>query len=136
MKEVHMSSIKSKLLRRTLFCNAIFSLISGIIMLAAAGHLANLLGEVPPLVISLTGGALIVFALWLLFLTRATKIPAIDIWSVIIGDLGWVLASAILMLAFTDIFTESGLWIVGGVAVVVLTFADLQYFGLRQSAAN
>ena len=136
MKQVNLNTPKSKLLRYALTSNAIFSSISGLLMLVAASYIAELLGNIPPIIITITGAGLIIFAAWVFFIARSDSVPKADVWAVIIGDTGWVVGSVILLLLFNDIFTTTGLWIIGLIAAVVLTFADLQFFGLRRLTIN
>lgn len=125
-----MSSNPAGLLRLSLMSNATFSGVSGAALIAAAVPLSELLGSGPPVILTIVGGSLLVFAIGLLAMARQ---PAIDhrlAWLAVGLDLAWVLMSGALLLA--GVFTLTGSWIVAIVADIVLLFAILQTLGLRR----
>lgn len=124
--------MNDKLLRRSLKSNAVFCGISGASMALAAGPLGAFLGisAMPLLVV---GIALALYAPLLFWRASQEPISALEAWLAIAGDLGWVAGSAALIAM--GAFTHGGTWLVAGVADIVLTFAVLQYLGLRRVRA-
>ena len=124
--------MNDKLLRRSLKSNAIFCGISGASMALAAEPLGAFLGiAATPLVIA--GIALALYAPLLFWRATQQSISPLEAWLAIGGDLGWVAGSAALIAM--GVFTRGGTWLVAGVADIVLTFAVLQYLGLRKVRA-
>lgn len=112
-------------LNRTLLANAGFSLCSGLIMLLAAQPLASLMGNHDPLVYRIIGGGLLLFAADIFFTVRKGVSFTKGLYFVL-GDFAWVAGSAFLLLARAEWFSETGRWVVGIVAMIVLTFGALQ----------
>lgn len=124
------SSHPSRLLRISLRANALFSLSSGVTMLAAAAPLSALLGLGDPLPVTAVGLNLVVFAALLVWLAARREIRQSLAMAVVMADLLWVGASAALLP--TGIFSTAGAWIVLVVADIVLVFALLQALGIRR----
>ncbi len=120
------------LLRNALRANAVFSGISGLTMTVGAAQIANLMGTGNTLFYVIIGIGLLIFAADLFYFTRHPKISATFAWLAIIGDMIWVIASAIILL--TDAFNVSvtGQWLLFIVGDIVLIFAIAQYIGLRK----
>ncbi len=119
----------SNLLRRALLANAIFSALSGVILLLASKRLAQLLGTSVSLVP--IGVMLLIYAAGLLWNARRENISRMEAWIAVILDVAWVAGSAIII--FAGVLTATGNWMVAIVADVVLLFAVLQLIGLRKS---
>jgi hypothetical protein len=118
----------SSLLRRALAANALFSALSGAVILAASDRLAELLGiriSLLPL-----GAMLIVYAAGLLWNARRENVSAVEAWIAVLLDVVWVAGSAVVI--FAGVLSATGNWIVAIVADVVLLFAVLQVVGLRK----
>jgi hypothetical protein len=127
-----MKSDHSRLLRLALGGNAIFSGLSGLLLVAVPRRVADWLGiEALGLLLAI-GIGLLLFALFLIFLVRARPLDAQAATSVIFGDLAWVLASGALLVFWPGLLSDTGWWVVLAVAVAVLVFADLQWLGLRR----
>lgn len=122
---------KTTLLHRALAWNAAFSAASAILMVLIANWLAAQLGLPGPLPIYLVAGGLAVFALQLGNIVRTHEYRNWEISSIILGDLAWVAASAILVAIYFDRLTIAGLFIVDAVAMIVLYLAIQQIRGLR-----
>ena len=119
-----------RLLRRALQGNALFSGISGVLILAMNRTLVEFLGlsssaSVTPLGIGLLG-----YAGWLLGNARREKIKIVDAWIAVALDMVWVVASYALLFAVR--FSCGGKWVVALVAELVLLFAVMQWLGLRR----
>ena len=119
-----------RLLRRALQGNALFSGISGVLILAMNRTLVEFLGlsssaSVTPLGIGLLG-----YAGWLLGNARREKIKIVDAWIAVALDMVWAVASYALLFAVR--FSSGGKWVVALVAELVFLFAVMQWFGLRR----
>jgi hypothetical protein len=120
------------LLRRALQGNAIFSAITGAIMIFEAGPLATWLGLNLAVVLVAAGVILILYALGLFQLARGKSVDRRLAVAAIFLDLAWVAGSAIILLTGVLSLTVAGKWTVGLVADVVAVFAILQFLGLRE----
>ncbi len=121
---------ESMLLRRVLQANAVFSTISGIALVAAAGQLAALMGVGRPWILLAIGAVLLVFAVTLLVNSLRENIKENEVVQAIISDGVWVAAS--IVIAFMGIVSTAGIWMVAIVAGLVLSFAILQSAGLSK----
>ncbi len=126
------SSRFSALLQKTLEMNAFFSGISGLTGLILAGRLAAFLG-LPADQLRSTAMALVLFGAWLFWMTSQTRIPRRQAWLVGILDAVWVLGTVALLL-LPGPLTPGGKWLLGAIGVVVLTFADLQFYSLWKTS--
>jgi hypothetical protein len=124
----------SPLLRFALTLDAVATGITGLAMLPFAAPLAELLHLPAPL---LTGAALFMlgYAAVLGWLRGRATLPRWAAWTIIVGNAMWALDCA--ALAFVGGLDPSTLGVAFLLtqAVVVLGFAELQYFGLRRSSA-
>ncbi|MCZ6654583.1 MAG: hypothetical protein O7D91_16340 [Planctomycetota bacterium] len=121
---------ESMLLRRVLQANAVFSTISGIALVAAAGQLAALMGVGRSWILLAIGAVLLVFAVTLLVNSLRENIKENEVVQAIISDGVWVAASIVIV--FMGIVSTAGIWMVAIVACLVLSFAILQAAGLRK----
>jgi hypothetical protein len=122
------------LLRFALTIDAIASGASAVLLLAAAGFLSGLLG-LPEELLRIAGIVLVPFVALVGYLA-AREAPAPGaVWAVILINLAWVAASALLLVGGFVSPTMIGFAIVAAQAVAVLIIADLQYFGLRRIAS-
>jgi hypothetical protein len=118
------------MLRKALLGNALFSTISGLIILFANKWVLGLLGFANSISLVILGAALIGYAAMLVINARKQKIKTSDAWMAVLMDLAWVVGSYVLV--FSLPFRATGKWIIAGVAEVVLLFAILQFLGLRR----
>jgi len=121
---------KSNLLRRALQANGVFSALSGIILIVAAKPLSTRLGLTLPSILIGVGVSLLVYAAGLFHSGRRETINQAEAYLVVILDAAWVVGSAVVI--FAGVLTTTGNWVVAIVADVVLLFALLQIYGLRQ----
>jgi hypothetical protein len=128
-----MSSLSpSTLLRYALIGDAVASGATGLLLALGAGALTQLLGLPEPLMRE-AGLVLLPYAAAIAYLgTRATMSPGV-VWAVIVGNAAWVAASLILLVGNIVAPTMLGYAFVIAQALVVLVFAEAQYFGLRRS---
>jgi len=118
------------MLRKALMGNALFSTVSGLIILFAQKWVLGILGLANSISLAILGVALIVFAATLVINARKQKIKSSDAWTPVLLDLAWVAGSGALILFVP--FSAEGKWVVAGVAEVVFLFAVLQFVGLRR----
>lgn len=121
------------LLRRALQANALFSGLSGVALILAAGWLSGHLGLQRTWILPVLGVGLIGFAGSLLPIARAEPIDRVAATGASVADGLWVMGS--LVLGWWDPLgmTAVGLWLVIGVAGIVLLFALAQAWGLARS---
>jgi hypothetical protein len=130
-----MPQADTRFLSRVLLGNATFGLLSGLACLLWARPLANTLGIEPPLILSILGVALLLFAAELAWI--ATRMPDSRriVQTIFVLDVAWVIASVLVLLAGWPPFTVTGKWVVAGVADIIAIFALLEYIGLRRLRA-
>ena len=120
---------RTSMLRKALMGNALFSTVSGLIILFAQRWVLGILG-LSNINLYILGGGLIIFAATLVINARKQKLKVSDAWTAVLMDLAWVVGSGVLI--FTIPFSVQGKWVVAGVAELVLLFAVLQFVGLRR----
>ena len=125
---------KQKLLRRALQGNALFSVISGLAILAANRSLVAFLGLSNDASLAPLGVGLLGYAAWLGWNARREKIKIVDAWIAVILDMVWVAGSYLLV--FKVSFTNPGKWVVILVAELVFAFGVTQWLGLRRIARS
>ncbi len=76
---------------------------------------------------------MLLFCGWLAWMSSREEIPRRHAFAAVVLDGFWVLGSAIVLLGASAIFSSLGFWLVLGVALVVMLFADLQFYGLYAS---
>ena len=124
------ASDNQNLLRKALQGNAMFSGISGVLILAVNPILVEFLGLPRSVSLAPLGIGLLGYAGWLLWNARREKIRIVDAWMAVALDMVWVVGSYALLFAVR--FSSSGRWVVALVAEAVLVFAVLQWLGLRR----
>jgi hypothetical protein len=119
------------MLRKTLLSNAIFSFLSGLLMVVLNNWLSSFIGVPYPIILIAIGSGLIIFSLWLFSLALKQDIQIMIIGSVVIMDLIWVVGSVILVIA--QLLTSQGNSLCLALASVVFILALLQIIGIRKS---
>lgn len=120
---------RSNLLRNSLRGNAAFSILSGTLLILTASPLATWLGSGPPIILTIIGLSLLIFAAGLVHNASRETINILEAKAAVALDGLWVLGSyAIIALG---LLSTKGNWLVAMVADVVLVFSILQYFGIR-----
>jgi hypothetical protein len=117
-------------LRKALMGNALFSTLSGLVILLAQGWVLRILGLSSNVKLFILGAALIVFAGTLVINARKQEMKLSDAWMAVWMDVVWVVGSYVLI--FVVPFSTEGKWVVGVVAELVLVFAILQFVGIRR----
>ena len=123
-------SPSQRLLRKALFANAGFSLLSAVIIVGWQHQIVRLLGIPPRFNPISLAFALALFAIWLLVGAVRNQIKLLDARLAVGMDLAWVMAS-LPVVAFTDL-TGPGKLVVGIVATIILSFAVSQWIGIRR----
>ena len=118
------------LLKKALTGNAVFSMISGAVILLANRWLVRFLGLSDKVSLAILGVSLIVYAAILWLNARRPKIKITDAWVAVAMDAVWVVGSYTLI--FLVPFSIAGKWVIALVAEVVLAFAILQWLGIRR----
>lgn len=134
-----MTASSDRLLRRTLWGNAAFSVISGAILAVFAAPFAAAAAHEPvaiagldlAIVFELLGLGVILFGALCAFVASRKQLPGGLARLVFAADIAWVVGSAVVLLLPAS-WTMAG---VAGIAVVALVVADLailEYLGLRR----
>lgn len=118
-------------LRRILLVDGLVSGTMGVLLVAAAQPLADWFGLSVPFV-RWTGLLLVPFALSVLFLATRSTPPQNAVWALIALNVGWVVASAVVLLSGWINPTSTGVAFIIAQAMLVALFAEQQYVGLRQ----
>ncbi|UCG40973.1 MAG: hypothetical protein JSV07_01580 [Acidimicrobiia bacterium] len=119
-------------LRTVLRANSAFSLTSGAALVFGAFVLDDLLG-LPAGWLAALGAGVAAFGLLVRRLSDPDPVPTGAALFVIAADLSWVIGTAVVLLAFPDLLSATGMWVFGIIGLFVLDFALLQALGLRSS---
>ena len=103
--------MSNRLLKRALFANSLFSLISGGILLAFPRFILELIGIGSPLLFRLLGFALIVFAALVALLSRQPRPDPFYALLISVADLLWVVGTAVVIALGYGVFTSTGIFI-------------------------
>jgi hypothetical protein len=126
------SQSNSTLLRNALLGNSLFSGGSGLLSLVFSSLLSPLLGLTSPVILVILGIGLMLYAVILFRISRATQVSRNGVRLAVVLDVAWVLGSVVLLLSNWLPFTDAGQWIIVIIADVVAVFAVLQFIGLRK----
>lgn len=140
-----MNASSDRLLRRTLWGNAAFSVISGAVLAAFAGPFAKIATHGPvevlgldlAVVLELLGLGIVAFGVVCGWAAARPNLPLGLIRFLFAADIAWVVVSA-LVLALPATWTTAGIAGIVVVALIVADLAILEYLGLRRlgSAAH
>lgn len=131
------------LLRRTLYGNAAFSVLSGAALAIFAGSLAQATVAAPATVLGLQLGTVILmlgvgvisFGAICWFIASRSLMPVALARFILWADIGWVAGSALLLALAAPTLTGWGFALIIGLAVVVADLAIFEWLGLRRLAA-
>ena len=130
-----MSSIRvSTFLRRVLLLDAVSCGAMAILLLAGSGLLAGAL-DLPAELLNEAGSVLLPFALVLAFASTRSRLPRPVVWAVIVANAVWVIDSFVLLFSGWVSPNLLGWVFVAGQAAFVAVLAELEFIGLRKSAA-
>ena len=131
-----------RLLRRTLWANAVFSVISGAVLVAFAGPFAALATEAPlsvvglelAIVFELLGLGVVAFGLIAGWAASREILPRGLARAIFAADIAWVAGSALVLLMPAS-WSPAGIAGIVVVALIVADIAVLEYLGLRRLSA-
>ena len=137
-----MTASSDRLLRRTLWGNAIFSVISGAVLVAFAGPFAALATEAPlsvggldlAIVFELLGVGVMVFGALAGWAASCEALPRGWARTIFVADVAWVAGSALVLLLPAP-WSAIGIAGIVVVALIVADIAVLEYLGLRRLSA-
>jgi hypothetical protein len=127
-----------RLLRRTLWGNAVFSIVSGAVLAAFAGPFAGVAAHQPvtmlgldlAIVLGLLGLGVIAFGALCAWVASRPALPLAWARGIFAADLAWVAGSALVLIV--PAWTTAGIAGIVVVAVIVADIAILEYLGLRR----
>ena len=125
----------SQLLRGALWADAVASGLLGLLMAAATASLASWL-QLPERLLSHAGLFCVVYGLFVGWMASRETLPRALVFVVIVGNALWTLGSAALLAGQIVTPNFLGYLFVAAQAAAVGVFAELQYIGLRRSAAG
>lgn len=134
-----MNASSDRLLRRTLWGNAAFSVLSGAVLVAFAGPFARAAAHAPvsvlgldlAILLELLGVGVVAFGALCAWVASRPELPQGLARFIFVADIGWVAASA-LVLALPAAWTTAGIAAIVVVALIVADFVILEYLGLRR----
>lgn len=128
-------SVQSRFLRRALQADTLLSGLSGLIALVDAPVVANLLGFSSTDAtrnVMLLGVGMLAWAALAFWVSTRPKFSRGLVFTIIEGNLLWVVGSVLLLVTGWLAFSTSGKWTVAIVADLVGLLAILQYVGWRR----
>ncbi|MGA2128631.1 MAG: hypothetical protein ABSG76_21070 [Xanthobacteraceae bacterium] len=125
----------SQWLRRVLLVDAATSGAMGLLLVVAANLLAPLLG-LPAALLDYAGLSLIPFAALVCWVATRQQLPRPGVWAIIACNAVWSADSILLLLSGYVAPTGLGATFVVAQALVVAILAELEYVGLRRTAAS
>lgn len=131
-----------RLLRRTLWANAVFSVISGAVLVAFAGPFAALATDAPlsvgglelATVFELLGLGVVAFGAIAGWAASRETLPRTWAQVIFVADVAWVAGSALVLL-LPGSWSTLGIAGIVAVALIVADIAVLEYLGLRRLSA-
>ncbi|TAJ42521.1 MAG: hypothetical protein EPO55_01605 [Reyranella sp.] len=131
-----------RLLRRTLWGNAAFSVISGAVLAAFAGPFARAATDAPvsvlgldlALLFGLLGVGVVAFGALCAWIASRSHLPQGLARLIFAADIAWV-AGSVLVLALPASWTTAGIAGIVVLALIVADLAILEYLGLRRMRA-
>ena len=137
-----MNASSDRLLRRTLWGNAIFSVVSGAMLVACATPFAAWATHAPlsvagldlAIVFELLGTGVVLFGALCGWAASREKLPQRLARTIFAADIAWVAASALVLLLPAS-WTTTGIAGIVVVALIVADIAVLEYLGLRRLGA-
>ena len=134
-----MTASTDRLLRRTLWGNAVFSIVSGATLAIFAGPFAKAAAQAPVTVLGLDlailfellGLGVVAFGALCAWVASRETLPRVLARLIFLGDIAWV-AGSVLVLALPATWTTAGIAGIVVLAVIVADVAILEYLGLRR----
>ena len=110
-------------LRLVLKANAAFSLVNGVGLSLFFIPIAELMGVKNDAVLMFIGIALVLFSFTVFHAGFRKKVSSKQVWSIIVQDWAWVLGSTMIIGLRAWQLTSVVYWLIGAVALVVMSFA-------------
>jgi hypothetical protein len=130
--EITMSLVdRPDFLRNVLLVDAITCVATGALMTLGADLVAGLT-QLPKGLLTSAGLSLFPIAAFMAFVATRRPPPRPGVWLVIIGNVGWVLASVLLLLSGAIAPNGLGYAFVTMQAIAVALLAELEFMGLRR----
>jgi uncharacterized membrane protein HdeD (DUF308 family) len=124
--------IKRNFLKSVMLADGAISLAAGIVLSIDAQPIAGLLGPLfAAKAVLAIGVFLIAWGVFHLAAARTPTLPAGAVWSAIVGDALWVVASAILLIVDRDNLSLFGIVAIAVLAVGIADIMLLKVIGLR-----
>lgn len=124
----------SRLLRYALIADAFATAATSLMMIAFGGDLAGWLG-IPAAFQRYLGLGLLPYAAIVGYLGSRTHVGTSAVWTVIVCNVLWAIASVAALLTGLLPLTSLGIGFVIAQALIVAGLAELQWFGMRRAAA-
>ena len=118
-------------LRRALVLDAVASGATALMMVAGAGLVEGLLG-LPAALLRGAGIVLLPYVAFVIYTGTRETISRPAVWAIIVANVLWAAASAVLLVSGWVAPTALGIAFVIAQAVVVALLGELQYMGLRR----
>ena len=128
-----LKSETARSLRNALRANAVFSGLSGLVIVFLHGQVLGWLGLAEINIIVL-GAGLVLFSAYLFWMSSREQLDKSMVTGVIGGDWLWVVASAVLLVFKWQMFSTLGVFLVTDVALLVMVFAIWQQRGLKAAS--
>jgi len=121
-----------KRLKFALTFNAIFSFVTGLLLVTMPDYISQLFGVNHGASFSYLGLSLVLFSIIVLYVSRQRHIHILNALIISLLDLIWVLASLIILILDPFQFKMTGDIIIAAVALIVLLIAIMQIFGITK----
>lgn len=126
-----MALTQTQFIKKILLLDAGFAFICGLTSTLAAGPLTQLIGLNDTLYLTVLGIILILYAADQIFVALKAPDNVLYLKLFFAADIAWVVASIVLVVAFSSLFSTAGLILINIIAVAVAGFAISKYKGLR-----
>lgn len=120
-----------RLLASAVSINAVFSVASGVVLIAGAPMLSGPIGA-DGWLLATVGVGLVGFGALLVWLLAAPRRLAVGARFVLVADVAWVLGAVVLLAGFPGLLAPAGRVGLGAVSAVVTAIAACQAVGLRR----
>ena len=126
---MNLQNDRTRFLRRALLADGVVSGLSGLLLAAAPGVIAALVGT-SPAIVATVGVSLLIYGVLLVRNARRETPRRAEAAAAVALNVAWLLASVAVVLA--GVLTREGNWAVILVGDVVLVFTALEVVGLRK----
>jgi ribosome-associated toxin RatA of RatAB toxin-antitoxin module len=130
------ASKRDGLLRKALVANGVFSTVCAFSGLTFSAEIAGAMGLSSALPVQAVAGGLLPFAGFVFWQARREQLSGRDAMLTIVGDLGWVLGTDLLLLGWPELMNTTGQVSLILIAAFVGLWAVLQALGLRRLRQN